>query len=499
MNVSTNKFNSIITKDLLRNSEIINQIFDQSADLIQHSLNLKDGTSISIYYFEGLTDEKILRESVISRLLENKVAHQEIFNSTIISAPTEIIVQWNTLIQRLLEGQSVLFIDGYAGALTINTKGWAERSIQEPISETIIKGSHDGFIENASVNIGLLRRYVPSVELKIKKFNIGKRATTSVFLIYLGDIANNTIVQEAEKRIQSLDIDTAINIGELSHYISDYIDTPFPQSLISERPDVIANQILNGKVAIILDRSPSAMIIPMNLVGFFNLPDDHTFHWLIASFLRLLRCFSFFIATLLPAIYIAIVSFHFEVIPIDLYVSIAKSRSQVPFSPILEAFIMEITLEMLREAGIRLPQPIGQTIGIVGGIVIGQAAVQAGIVSNIMVIIVSVTAIASFIIPNYDLSGSIRIVRFPLMLLASLYGIVGIVGGITILIAHTVTLKSFGSSYTAPLSPFNLSDIKNTVFRLPTTIATKRDSTGYPQQMIKKSTTHIKDDSNDKC
>ncbi|MED3570514.1 spore germination protein, partial [Bacillus thuringiensis] len=277
-----------------------------------------------------------------------------------------------------------------------------------------------------------------------------------------------------------------LSIGELSNYTKDQNWTPFPQAYLSERPDAISNHILDGKVAVLMDRSPGAMVVPMNLIGFFQTPDDYNIHWLIASFFRLLRFAGFIIAIFLPAFYIAIVSFHFEIIPIDLYTSIATSRVKVPFSPLLEAFIMEITLEMLREAGIRLPQPIGQTIGIVGGIVIGQAAVQAGLVSNVMVIIVSITAIASFIVSNYDLSSSIRLIRFPMMLLAYFYGIVGIVSGLMLLFAHFVSLTSYGSPYGMPIAPFRLQELKDSFVRFPISMITTRSSTGQPKQRKKK-------------
>lgn len=491
------EFGNINSSELTSNKKMVRKIFDQSADLIEHKLNLKNDDKAVLYYLEGLTDGVSLKDNVIKPILKNTDTNQKIFESKIIAAYTKEILSWNEIITSLLEGQSVLFMEGHLGAIAINTKGWAERSIQEPISESTIKGSHDGFVENVSKNIGLIRRYIPSIELKIKKISIGERATTSVFLIFLGDVANDTVIKEAESRIQSIQTDTIISIGELSHYISDEIYSPFPQTFLSERPDAIANQILDGKVAILIDRSPSAMVIPINLAGFFNIPDDYSVHWIITSFLRSLRFLGFLIATLLPAMYIAIVSFHFEVIPLDLYNSIAQSRVKVPFSPILEAIIMEITLEMLREAGVRLPQPIGQTIGIVGGIVIGQAAVQAGIVSNIMVIIVSITAIASFIIPNYDLSSSIRLIRFPMMIFAFLYGIVGIVCVVMILIAHSATIKSFGTPYTVPISPFNLKDLKDTFIRFPATMLITRSSTGRPKQINKKEATVNKGDSDD--
>lgn len=483
----SNKVSGMIQTNYLQDQKYkMEQIFDQSADLVEHLLQMKTKTNVLLYYFEGLTDGIALKNNVITPLLQYVAEDIQVFNSHIIAAYTEKVFTWDEVIDGLLEGHSVLFMEGEKRALIINTKGWAERAIQEPVSEATIKGSHDGFIENASKNIGLIRRYISTTQLKIKKLMVGERASTSVYLVYLEDVANEGVIQEAENRIQNIKTDTILSIGELSNFTKDQIWTPFPQSYLSERPDAIAHHILDGKVAILIDRSPSVMIIPMNLVGFFQTPDDYNMHWLISSFLRLLRFVGFCIAMFLPAIYIALVAFHFEVIPLDLYMSIATSRIKVPFSPLIEAFIMELTLEMLREAGIRLPQPIGQTIGIVGGIVIGQAAVQAGLVSNVMVIIVSITAIASFIVSNYDLASCIRLIRFPMMLLAYFYGIVGIVSGVMILLAHFVTLTSYGTPYGIPISPFRLQDLKDAFVRFPVSMLTMRSSTGQPKQKKRK-------------
>ncbi|NRR18537.1 spore germination protein [Bacillus pacificus] len=464
----------------------IEEIFDVCADLIEHPLHLKTKTNVSLYYFEGLTDTVTLKENVIKPLLEKLDDNIQIFHFNIIAAYTKIVYTWNEITEGLLEGQCVLFMEGEERALLINTKGWAERSIQEPVSEVAIKGSHDGFIENASKNIGLIRRYIPSTQLKIKKLTIGERATTSIYVLYLGDVANKDVVQEVQKRICKIKTDTLLSIGELSNFTKDQNWTPFPQTYLSERPDAISHHILDGKVAVLIDRSPSVMIVPMNLIGFFQTPEDYNLHWLIASFFRLLRFLGFLISIFLPALYISMVTFHFEIIPLDLYISIASSRIKVPFSPLIEAFIMEITLEMLREAGVRLPQPIGQTIGIVGGIVIGQAAVQAGLVSNVMVIIVSITAIASFIVSNYELSSSIRLIRFPMMLLAYSFGIVGMVSGLMILLAHFATLTSYGSPYGLPIAPFRLQDLKDSFVKFPISMLTTRSSTGQPKQKKRK-------------
>nr|WP_229722263.1 spore germination protein [Priestia taiwanensis] len=477
----------IASSSLREHEKGITDIFDEATDLIKHPLTLRTGTNMLLYYFEGLTDGVALKDNVIHPLLHDVHEDWQVVEPHTIACYMSKVKTWDEVEKGLLQGQSVLFIDGYNEALVINTKGWAERSVEESKTETTIKGSHDGFVENVSKNIGLIRRYVPTTELKIKRLTIGERAETEVYMMYLGDVANPEVVQAVENRINKIKVDTISNIGTLSRYTEDNTWSPFPQSYTTERPDATAAHILQGKVVVMVDRSPSAMIVPINLTGFFQTPDDYNTSWLVASFTRMLRYVGFAMAILLPAIYIAIISFHFEVVPLSLYLSIAESRARVPFSPFLEAIFMEITLEMLREAGIRLPPPIGQTIGIVGGIVIGQAAVQAGMVSNIMVIVVSITAIASFIVPNIDLSSSIRLIRFPMMVIAYFYGMIGIVIGMMVLVAHLITLESFGTPYGVPIAPLRWRDLKDTFVRLPESMLTKRPEAANTMQEQKQS------------
>ncbi|WVX84406.1 spore germination protein [Niallia oryzisoli] len=244
----------------------------------------------------------------------------------------------------------------------------------------------------------------------------------------------------------------------------------------------------------VVDRSPSVIIGPATFDSFFKTIDDYSSRWMVASFIRLMRYFGFFIAIFLPATYIAIISFHFEVIPIKLLLSLGASRERIPFPPYIEAFIMEITLEMLREAGIRLPAKIGQTVGIVGGIVIGQAAVEAGIVSNIMVIVVALTAVASFIIPNYEMGSSIRIIRFPMMIFASLFGFVGLTVGLMILLAHFVALESLGTPYGSPIAPLRFPDWKDALIRFPLWSIYKRPLSTKAIQMKKAKSNHPESD-----
>jgi spore germination protein len=365
-------------------------------------------------------------------------------------------------------------MNGLAKVYILDSKGWPQRTITDPQLESSLKGAHQGFLETGSQNIALIRRYLPHRELKIKEMTIGKRGKAKLWILYLADVAHPEVLKELETRIANVDIDSIINTGELVEFIEDNPYSPFPQFLLTERPDSTVSQLLQGRFTVIVDGSPSVLIAPTNFLSFFQNIDDYSTRWLIASFIRLLRFLAFAIALLLPAFYIAFISFNHEAIPMQLMFSIAESRARVPFPPLLEALLMEITLEMMREAGIRLPAPIGQTIGIVGGIIIGQAAVQAGIVSNIMVIVVASTAIASFIIPSYDMGTAIRLLRFPMMALAFMFGIVGIVIGMMTLVAHLVSLESLGTPYGSPLAPFRWADMKDAFVRLPIWTMVKR-------------------------
>lgn len=330
-----------------------------------------------------------------------------------------------------------------------------------------MKGAHQGFVETALQNIALIRRYIPNRELKIKEFWIGERGVCKVSVMFVEDIVDPDLLRILEDRITAITVDAVLNTGELEEMIEDNPYSPFPQFYTTERPDTAASHLLQGRIGIIVDRSPSVLIAPSTFVSFFQSVDDYSTRWLVSSFIRLLRFLAMVVATFLPALYIALISFNYELIPLDLILTVGESRESVPFPPLIEAVMMELTLEMLREAGIRLPSPIGQTVGIVGGIVIGQAVVQAGIVSNVMVIVVAFTAISSFIFPNYDMAAAIRLVRFAMMGLASMFGIIGIVIGFMILIGHLISLESLGAPYASPFAPVRFQDLKDTFLRLP--------------------------------
>ncbi|WP_368906933.1 spore germination protein [Bacillus wiedmannii] len=376
----------------------------------------------------------------------------------------------NTLSQienAIYGGDSVLLIHSRTTAHQLDTKGWPQRSVEDAHNEIALKGAHQAFIETGSQNIAMIRRYIPHRELAIKEIVIGVRSKTQISILYLKDVASEDVLKELETRIQNITIDAVTSNGELIEFIEDHPYSPFPQFILTERPDLAVSHILQGRFVTVMDHSPNVLITPTNFISFFQGVDDYGTRWLVASSIRLLRFIAFMVALFLPASYVAFISFNFEVIPVELYLSIAESRTRVPFSPVMEALLMEITLETMREGALRIPTPIGQTVGIVGGIVIGQAAVQAGIVSNIMIIVVAVTAISSFVIPNYDMGAAVRLLRFPMMLAAALFGIVGLVIGWMTLIGHLSSLKSLGTSYGTPLAPFRFADMKDVFVRFP--------------------------------
>lgn len=473
---------NLISGNLSQNVLIIRDIFRDTPDLIVRHLIIKQtGQRAALVYLEGLTDKNSITNNVLDPLqLQTGSSTSDL--PVTVGSVTEI-TGINDIEHAILHGLSVLIINESTVAYSYDTQGWPQRAIEDPQIESSLKGGHQGFVETASQNIALIRRYIPDRELKMKSIIVGRRGKTSVTIMYLEDVAHPEVLQELYDRIKLLDVDAILNSGELEGFIEDNPFSPFPQFISTERPDAVASQILQGRLAIVVDRSPAVLVGPASFTSFFQSVDDYSTRWLVASFNRLMRFMAFLLAICLPSLYIAAISFNYEVIPVKLILSIGESRERVPFPPFVEALLMEITLEMLREAGVRLPSPIGQTVGIVGGIVIGQAAVQAGIVSNIMVIVVASTAIASFIIPNYDMASAIRLLRFPMMLMAWMFGIVGIVIGLMTLIGHLIALESLGTPYGSPFAPVRFSDLKDTIFRFPIWKMTKRPVSARATQM----------------
>lgn len=476
----------LINSYLLENMAVIQNIFSETPDLVVKNFVIKQTKCpAALVYLSGLTDTKTIHNHVLSPLLFEANKEDKDFEIQVSIGGVKENNSWQDIENAILQGNSVLFIDKRNNAFIYDTQGWPQRGIEDTSIESSLRGEHLGFTETGSNNIALIRRHIPNRELKMKEMTVGSRGNMKLTIMYLADVVNPDVLKELVDRLNKLDVDSILNAASLAEYIEDNPYSPFPQLFLTERPDFAAAEILEGRIVTVVDRSPNVLIGPATFETFFKSMDDYGARWLVASFIRLMRYFGFIVAIFLPATYIAVIAFHFEIIPLKLLLSIGASRERVPFPPFIEAIVMEITLEMLREAGIRLPAKIGQTVGIVGGIVIGQAAVEAGIVSNIMVIVVALTAIASFIIPNYDMGAAIRMLRFPMMFVASLFGFIGIAVGLMTLIAHFIALESLGTPYGSPIAPLRFPDWKDLFIRFPAWFIVKRPESTRAIQRLK--------------
>ncbi|QDZ77377.1 spore germination protein [Bacillus cereus] len=440
--------------------------FHHASDLtIQNILGADGHFHSSILYLDSLTDLQFLYSHVIKPLRQQSSQTQtDFFN---IVGYKGVLRSLADIESSLLEGKSILLIEGEYQGYYFDTATWPERPPQNFHSELSIKSTQQSFVESLTQNIALIRRYIPLSTLIIHDMKIARQKKNNSAILYLKEVTTDDVLQELIQRLEKISVDFIMNMNEIVEYIEDDSYSPFPQFLLTERPDLVAAHLMEGGLVLILDNSSQVLLAPVKFVSFFQIMDDYGSRWYIASFIRLLRLFAFITALFLPSIYIALLSFHFEVIPIQLFFSIAESRAQVPFPTIIEAFLMLVVLELMREAAIRLPAPIGPTVGIVAGTIIGQAAVQTGLVSNAMVIVIGITALSSYIIPNYDMGTAIRLLRFPLMILATCFGLVGIVIGWMLLLIQLVSLESLGKPYGRPFAPFSFKELKDSFIRFP--------------------------------
>lgn len=472
-----------ISHSLRDNLIILQEQFKDCADIIISNLKTADGISACMIYVNGIVDNNLVQRDVLPTLLSlNEDQLSELKDTNIFpTMQSSKAFTLETAIDYVLKANTVILIDGINFALCFNLQKIESRDTKEPEVEKIIKGQHDGFVESISKNISLIRRKIASSQLKVKMMTVGKRSKSDLAILYIEDIANAEIVKRVEDRIKSIEIDNINGAGYIEQLTSDNPYSLFPQYKNTERADKVVASLMEGRVVILIGSMPVALIVPVNFFQFFQTPDDYNINFYYGSFLRLLRFVGSSIAILLPALYIALLTYHYQAVPLSLLVPLAESRSRIPFPPIIEALIMELAFELLREASIRLPTSLGPTIGIVGGLVIGQTAVQAGIVSNVMVVIVGITAIATFVVPQYDMGLFFRIGRFISMISAAIFGAVGIMIFMLFILAHLVTLESYGQPYFQPIAPFKLKDMKDVFFRVPFQMYNSRPGIALPK------------------
>lgn len=464
--------------DLLSNINRIKKQLGNSDDLVIREFMIgKSAVHVAILYIAGLVDEQTVNTIVMRSLMFESVPLQDsidqeyelnyIKEHVVALGSMTVTSNWKDLLLSLLSGNAVIFVAGKTEAIIESTKGGEQRAISEANTQVVVRGPKEGFTESIQVNTSLIRRRIKSPNLWMESFQIGEVTQTTVSIMYLKGIASDELVGEVKQRLEKIKIDGVLETGYIEEWIEDKTLTFFPTMFNSERPDLVAAQLLEGRVAILVDGTPFVLVVPTTFIQFFQSPEDYYSRFDIGTFLRFLRVITYGIALLAPSVYIALTTYHHNMIPFPLLISLAAQREGVPYPAFLEALLMEFTFEILREAGVRIPRAVGPAISIVGALVLGEAAVQAGLVSPVMVIVVSITAIGSFAVPSYNIQISARLLRFLFMVLAAAFGFYGIMLGLIFMIAHMCSLRSFGIPYLTPFAPFVLSDQKDAVFRFP--------------------------------
>ncbi len=469
----------LLDNDIDANLKHIREIVNPSDDIYVREFTITAlGLRAAIVFVEDMIDGESISQNILSQLQspmlsENCIETSQLMKclrSSLTAATVNVSTDMAEIIKRLLSGETVLFVDTNAAAVIISTRKLENKAISEPAGETSIRGSRVAFTESLGVNITLLRRHLVNPNFIVKKMAIGVRCEVNVALVYFRGIANPNLVYQAEQRLKRLKVDVIGSAGLVENLINDHPFSPFPTIYATERPDKILAGMLEGRIAIMIDGTPFALLAPATFGDFMQAGDDYYDNWMVGSLLRLTRYLAAFFAIVTPALYVATTTFHPGLIPTPLTLTIAAARQGIPFPALVEALVMEIILEILQEAGVRMPKTIGPAVSIVGGLVLGDAAVRAGLISAPIVVVISFTAIVSFAVGNYRISLPLRFFRVPLMMAASVLGIFGVVMGLVAIIVHLSMLESFGEPYLAPFTPknsFRLSDLKDSIVVAP--------------------------------
>jgi len=438
------------------------------SDDLHFSIYQHQNKQIAVFYIPYLIDPQKRDEFLLTPLLNNETAWTN--ESLLNTIPLEEGKETHTIegiTENLLTGHICTYIEQEKEGILFPLQHIEERSLEKAETESIILGSQVAFTESLSTNLNVVRTNINSPDLVMEKIMVGERFPTEVRIIYIKSLANSSDINTMRQRIADLKVDQIEDSTVLKQYIEDNSMNIFPQFYSTELPDRFTYTVTKGKVGVLVNNSTTGFIGPSTLFSFFESTEDLYMRWHTGSFLRIIRFIAMFLAIIITPSYVAIVTYQYEILPTELLVSIGRSRAAVPFPPVIEALLLELIIELLREAGARLPAKVGQTMGIVGGIIIGEASVQAGLTSNILIIVVAMSALATFTTPSYLMGTSLRIIRFPLIILAGLYGLIGLMFGLCFIIIHLLRLTTLGRPYLSPLYPFEWKDFNKSFFRLP--------------------------------
>lgn len=468
----------VLYRDLEKNIDHIESLLGGSYDLqIRRFRSGVEKIPLAALSIAGLSDNKrldSLMNDLTTEILKTKipvknpehlfqVATNQILKNEKVTTSNQLV----TILDHLLTGETLFLIQGLKESIICDSKSWPNRNVAEPESETVIRGPRDGFIESVITNTALIRRRIRSPNLWMEGLEIGKITKTKIVIAYLKGLASEDLIGEIRKRLEGIEIDGIFESGQIEELIEDTPYTIFPLMQRTERTDVAISNILEGRALLLIDGTPFALVIPMNFTDMLQAPDDYYEKFPIGFFIRILRHIAYLLSIFLPGSYVAIINFHHELLPTSLLLRITSTRQGVPFPVAMEVFVMEFLFEILREAGLRLPRMIGPAISIVGALILGDAAIRAGIVSPAVVIVIALTAIASFSTPVFSMSIAGRLIRFFIIALGGIFGLFGIQFAFLLLGIHLCSLRSFGNPYFAPIGPMILDDWKDMVFRTP--------------------------------
>ena len=480
--------------DIEQNIKMLEAAFHDCGDVVKRRLTLNDAAKTSVYvvYCDSMADRFVVEISIANRLQNfdfGRVPKDEIYDvvkDTVFASPeTEEQPDVKQFLTFIMSGDIGVVVEGKATGLLVMARGFPNRGVNGVDIEATVQGPRDAFTEVVRFNTVLIRRRIRDTNLRVKNMRVGRRSQTDIALMYIDDIVRKEILDELVKRIEAVDIDALLDAGMLEQMVEESWLSPFPQAMLTERPDKASAAIMEGRIAVVVDNSPFVLVVPSVFNSFFSSPEDYYQRFGIMSFTRALRFFATFLAAALPGFYVAMVLFHPEMLPPMLAFKIAGSQVMIPIPTVMEILIMELAFELLREAGLRLPRPIGGAIGIVGGLIVGQAAIEAGLVSPMVVIVMALTGITSFAIPSYQLINGYRLVKYFIVVLSATLGLFGFWAAVLVVFIHLAGLKSFGVPYLYPFAAGGLnkySDMRDTFFRFPIRRRKKRPIYANPQQ-----------------
>lgn len=454
----------MISMSIRENREKLSELFRNTSDLAIYEFNTLCGEKGMVSYIKGLIDKKELNDNIIRPLIQGLISKEDVL-STVLVSDVQTTSNIDDVIAPITDGYAILFIESINTAYIFDVGDWAKRDISEPTVEQVIRGPKEGFIEDIGTNKTMIRRKLRNKNLVFVDYTLGTQTNTKVSLAYIDGIVNPEILKELQERIEKIEIDRVLETGYIEHHIEDS-----PRSIIctlyrTEKPDVVVGKILEGRIAILCDGTPTVLTAPKIFIENLQMAEDYVYRSQYGTYLRILRLVSILVSILLPGIFVALETFHHEMIPTDLLISIAKHKEGIPSSSLMEAFLMIFFLEIIKESGLRIPKNIGTAVTVVSGLVLGQTAVEAGLVGPIMVIVIAATGISEFIIPEQK--EMIVIYRFIILFLGGFLGLFGITIGMIIMIIHLISLRSFGVPYLYPIAPYDIEGMKDFILMRP--------------------------------